>query len=64
MSNITSPAGQALQQQLREVFLALVELDKHAPHEVTELVSSTVAHIRSWKPLLVAAPNSPEVRRG
>lgn len=53
---ITSPAGAALQEQLRELFAALRELDKHQPHEVSHLLGTTITTIRSWKPqaLLVA----------
>ncbi|HEY0989093.1 MAG TPA: hypothetical protein VGD80_18625 [Kofleriaceae bacterium] len=36
------------------MFVALVELDKTEPHDVDELVSMTVAHLRSWRPVAVA----------
>ena len=53
---IVTEAGRAVQQQLHAAFLALTELDKHHPQEVRELLTATIATIRSWKPqaLLVA----------
>ncbi len=53
---ITSPAGAVLLRQTWELFVALAELDKHAPAEVNEILSAMVAHVRSYRPqaLLVA----------
>lgn len=56
---IASPAGRAMQEQLRELFLALRELDKQNPHEVAELVTATVATIRNWKPQVLLAAVAP-----
>ncbi len=52
---INSPAGQALLEQLRQVFGALVELDKHRSAEVDALCAVVVGHLRSWRPFVLRA---------
>lgn len=56
---ITSPAGQALQEELRQVFLALRELDKVNSHEVAQIVAATLSTIRNWKPQALLAAGVP-----
>lgn len=56
---ITTPAGQALAKQSVELLEGLKELDKHAPHEVEQLLAAWVSHVRSWKPQVLV-----EVSRG
>jgi len=61
---IVSPAGRALQEQLREVFIALRELDKHQPGEVAELVAAAVSTIRNFKPQAFLAAVAPTPNHG
>lgn len=57
---ITTPAGQALAKQSVELLEAMKELDKHVPHEVTELLAAWVTHIRSWKPQALLSTEVPK----
>jgi hypothetical protein len=52
-SGVRSPAGVAIVEHLRQAFLALVELDKHAPSEVDQIAALIVGHIRSWRPFVL-----------
>lgn len=61
---ITTPAGQALAKQSVELLEAMKELDKHAPHEVGELLAAWVSHVRSWKPQALLATQVEEAGRG
>jgi hypothetical protein len=55
---ITSPAGAVLAEQARQLFAALVELDKHNPHEVTQICASMASHLRSFHPQAMVSRSS------
>lgn len=50
---IRSEAGRRVLEDLRRVFMALVEHDKLSGTEVDELARMVVQHVRSWRPYVL-----------
>ncbi len=48
-----SAAGRAIAEMLRAAFIAIIELEKSAPHEADELYRSVVSQVRSAKPYVM-----------
>jgi hypothetical protein len=55
VASALSPRGAALLKTLRATFAALDDHSKIASHEVDDMVSTVVAHIRSWRPQIIGA---------
>lgn len=52
-SGVRSVAGVSIVEHLRQVFAALVELDKLHPAEVDAIAALIVGHVRSWRPFVL-----------
>lgn len=56
MTTTLTPRGQQLLLAVRRNFELLGELEKSAPGDVDFIVGAIVGHVRSWKPMALAAP--------
>lgn len=61
---IDSIRGKALAERARALFVDLVELDKTAPHEVTEICAAMQSHLRAFRPQAVVREQLEQVNHG
>lgn len=61
---IDSAKGKALAERARALFVDLVELDKTAPQEVTEICAALHSHLRAFRPQAIVREQLEQVSHG